>query len=96
LRIALSGVPEDAVVEIRCHGRGCRVARRAVTIRKGRGDAASALHGSRMRVGARVDVRITAPGSVGEVVRYRMRRGRIGPARSNLCLRVGAETPTAC
>ena len=97
LRITLTKVPEDGVVELRCSPRrlGCRSRRRGVVITRGTGNAARALLGARLRRGAVVEVRISQPGAIGQVVRYRI-RGRSGPSRRNLCLRAGSDAASAC
>jgi PKD repeat protein len=50
--------------------------------------------GARLAPGARVGLKITAPGWVGEVVTYRLGRGSV--ARQNRCVPPGARKPQAC
>jgi hypothetical protein len=42
--------------------------------------------------GARVELRITAPGYIGKVLRYKLKRAKV-PAAKTLCLPVGAKKP---
>jgi hypothetical protein len=49
----------------------------------------------RLRPRAVIEIRITLPGAIGQVVRFTVRRGRT-PRRSNLCLPVGATRPARC
>jgi hypothetical protein len=49
----------------------------------------------RLKAGAVLEVRLTAPNAIGRVIRFRMRKGRL-PKRSNLCLPPGAATPGRC
>ena len=55
----------------------------------------SKLRGMKRRTftpGARVEVRITAPGYIGKVLRYKLQRAKVPTART-LCLPVGAKKP---
>ena len=81
--------------ELRCKGRPCtfrkRVGKRnragTVNLRK--------LLEQRLRSGAVLEVRITAPEAIGRVIRFRMRNGRL-PKRSNLCLPPGTAAAARC
>ena len=44
------------------------------------------------RAGQRLQLRVTAPGHIGKVVKYRLRKGRI-PSGRNFCLPPGATKP---
>ncbi|WP_028063915.1 PKD domain-containing protein [Solirubrobacter soli] len=105
LRLRVDAVPVGATAQLRCAGHGCpfrrmsssRVRDRAIVLFK---DLvlrkAVAVKHRRLRPGQRLELRITAPGHVGEVVRYRLRRGKV-PVTSVLCLPPGAATPqTTC
>jgi hypothetical protein len=48
-----------------------------------------------LRAGAVIEVRITAPGLIGKVVRYAIAKGRL-PASTLLCLAPGAAKPARC
>ncbi len=50
---------------------------------------------AKLRVGAVVEVRVTAPGAIGKVVRFTMRRRAI-PRTTRLCLPAGAVKPGRC
>jgi hypothetical protein len=93
-RIVVKGVPSGGRVVVRCRGKGCpkRIAR--VRVRRGRATI-TALRGRRLRVGAVIEVRVTAPNMVGKVKRYTIRRGRL-PGSSELCLPLGASRATRC
>ena len=82
-------VPAGGRVVLRCSGGGCGFASRRARVRDS-GDAAlkPLLRGRRLRAGAVVEVRVTAPGFVGKVTRFRMRRARV-PVKTSLCLRAG-------
>ena len=89
-------VPEGGRVVLRCAGGGCGFARRTARVRASR-DAAlkPLLRGRRLRPGAVVEVRVTAPGFVGMVTRFRMRRARV-PVKTSRSLPPGASKPGAC
>jgi hypothetical protein len=48
-----------------------------------------------LRAGATIELRITAPDSVGKVLRFEIRRGRVPQAR-RLCLAPGAAKAAKC
>ena len=96
VRFSATGIPEDAGVELRCAGRGCSFSRRDVAVKSGRADVLSVLRRVRLRRNAVLELRVTAPGAIGQVVRWTMRRGRVGPARRNLCLPVNSERAASC
>ena len=64
-----------------------RASRRATS--SASGSAASAR-------GQRLQLRITAPGFIGKVVKYRLRKGRIPIGSRPLCLPIGATKPARC
>jgi hypothetical protein len=95
-KLTVSKVPAGGRVEVRCTGRGCGFQRKAVTPKLGVAALAKAFKGHKLKPGAVIEVRITAPGMTGEVVRFAIRRGKKAPARSTLCLAAGATKPAAC
>jgi Ca2+-binding RTX toxin-like protein len=81
--------------ELRCKGRPCAFRKRV-----GRANRAGTVNlrkllKRRLRTGAVLEVRITAPDAIGRVIRFRMRDGRL-PKRSNLCLPPGAAAAARC
>ena len=58
-------------------------------------NALSSFKKKRLRVGTVVEVRITAPQSIGRVVRITVRKKSVSPA-TTLCLQPGATTPKRC
>ena len=97
-KVALFGVrdaPTGAKVLVTCKGRGCRFARRTVTVgRDGRAVFTKRFKGRALKPGAVIEVRITATGYFGKVVRYTIRKGKL-PKSKVLCLRPGASKPVA-
>jgi hypothetical protein len=96
-RLRVVDVPAGARVQLRCHGRRCPVRRKTIKRRGERANIARALgrRRARFRAGQTLDVRITAPGRIGKVVRYPLRRGR-APVGRQLCLPPGAARPVRC
>lgn len=95
-RFRLSAVPAGSTVAFRCSGgraKGCRTIR---TIRVSKAaatlDLRPRLRTLKLRPGARLEVRVTAPGFIGKVRRYSIRRGR-KPSVASLCLAPGSATP---
>jgi Ca2+-binding RTX toxin-like protein len=89
-KLTFAPIPGDATVEVRCSG-GCAVS--VVRLPKGRPKAVLAplFRARPLPKGARLEVRITQPGSVGAVFRFDMARNSAKP--SKLCLPPGGKTP---
>jgi hypothetical protein len=93
--VPISGLPAGAHLFLSCHGPGCPFSRLSITPRKKRVDLASWLHGGQLLPGAQVDLAVTAPRTIGELLVYRVRRGFV-PLRSVVCLFPTADTPVSC
>jgi hypothetical protein len=92
LRLAVRDAPAGATLQLRCTGRGCprtRITRRGTTA-----NFAPALKRSRLRIGSVLEVRVTAPGTIGRVVRFTVAKRRVRTA--TLCLPPGASAPARC
>jgi Ca2+-binding RTX toxin-like protein len=96
LRVARAAA--GSVVELRCSGRKCPFStRRTAKARNGVIDALAPLtkrSHKRLRAGQTLEVRVTAPGYVGKVLRYAVRKGK-RPTVTTLCLPVGKAKPQA-
>jgi hypothetical protein len=92
LRLAVQA-PPGSRVSVHCRGRGCRT---HVQVRAARTPAPVRFRAleHRMRPGAVIEVRITAPGKIGKFTRIRLRRSR-PPSRVDLCLPPG-QGPVPC
>jgi hypothetical protein len=95
LRMRVSDAPPGAAVELRCSGRHCPFKRRTPALRANGSASLTKLFRHSLRAGATIDVRITAPNSVGKVLRFEIRRRRVPQAR-RLCLPPGAAKPGKC
>jgi hypothetical protein len=87
-------VPTGGRVTIACRGRGCPFSRK--TFRRARSVTLTRYFaGAHLLPGATVDVRITAPNSVGKDALLTTRSGA-GPTEVDLCLPPGARKPLKC
>jgi hypothetical protein len=82
-------------VRVRCRGGGCPFRRKAAQPKRGRVALARLFAHARLRTGAIVQVRISKPGTIGRVVRIRIRSRKL-PRRAPLCLAPGAAKPDSC
>lgn len=101
LRLSAGNVPKGGKLELRCSGKKCPFKRRSSKKRRSgritlfKEIKASKVAGKRaraFRAKQRLEVRITAPGYIGKVVRYKLKKGKI-PSGKTLCLPVGAKKP---
>jgi N,N-dimethylformamidase beta subunit-like, C-terminal len=98
-KLLVKRVPSGGTVELRCAGRNCPVRRRKGSRpRRGRVNLLNAIRKqrSRFRVGQTLEVRITASGHIGKVVRYGLKKGKKPPRARVLCLRPGERAPRPC
>jgi hypothetical protein len=95
-QLSVKGVPAGGRVEVRCDGKGCPFAKRSVAARRGKVSLTRLFRGRRLARGTVLEVRVTAPGMVGKVVRYTMRAQRRLPHTAALCLGPGAARAAAC
>jgi hypothetical protein len=95
LTLLATGLPDGAVVELRCNGRGCKLRRAQVRVARHRANAVPLLRGARLSRRAVVELWIVAPGAIGEVVRFTMRGGH-GPSKRDLCVPVGGSRARRC
>jgi Ca2+-binding RTX toxin-like protein len=95
-RLNVSKVPAGGKVEVLCAGKGCAFSRKTATVKRGAAALTRLFKGRKLKPGAVIEVRVTAPGMTGQVVRFTVRKGKKTPARSTLCLARGAAKPAAC
>jgi hypothetical protein len=93
--LTVRNLPDGARVEVRCKGPRCPFKRDTAKVRKGKA-ALKKLFGKRkLGAGATIDIRVTAPGVDGRVVRFKIRKDKY-PKRVELCLPQGTSKPTRC
>jgi hypothetical protein len=97
VRLRVRDAPPGANVRVSCFKRNrCRFRRRtAVVGQNGRVSLKRLFKRKRVRVGTVIEVRITAPNSIGKVVRYKTRSLKL-PRVRELCLAPGASRATRC
>jgi len=92
-RMRLTGMPAGAEAELRCKGRRCPIRRTRIFTpsRRGAIDVVKPLDldQRRFRAGQRLDLRISAPGHVGQVLRFNLKRGR-EPKALLRCMPIGS------
>jgi Ca2+-binding RTX toxin-like protein len=87
--------PTGAKVRVTCKGGGCAFKRRTATVgRDGKARFTRRFKGRALKPGTVIEVRITAQGFNGKVVRYTIRKGKL-PRSRVLCLRPGTSKPVA-
>jgi hypothetical protein len=89
-RLKVTGAPRDGTIRATCRGRGCGF-RKLTFRRKTRVNLTKRVR-KPLRTGARVEIRVLAPGLSGFVRRLTVRTGR-SPKVQTLCLAPGAKTP---
>ena len=96
-RLVITEVPANSRLEVRCTGGGCPFKKRTVRFKKFRKsyNASRRLRGKRLRLGAKVEVRVLKSQTIGKVVRFTIRR-RAVPRTQTLCLPPGVTRPRAC
>ena len=95
-RLRARRIPAGAQVTLHCFGSRCPFSRRFVPISRTRvADASRTIRRFWLRPGAAIELRVTAPGTIGQVTRYAIRRGR-APRVTKRCLAPGAVTPKSC
>ncbi len=103
-RLKVVAPPAGSVAQLRCRGRRCpfqsrrftRIRRNAITLYKSVSAAKVVKkRNRRFRAGQTVQLRITAPGYIGKVVKYNLKR-RKQPVGRVLCLPPGTTKPAKC
>ena len=99
-RLRVSDAPPGSALEVRCRGGrrlGCPFKRRSVALKPDGSASMTKLFKRAFRKGAVLEVWLTAPNSIGKVVRFEVQRGRgRTPRGRTLCLQPGAAKPGKC
>ena len=92
-RMRITQLPAGAEAELRCKGRRCPLRRTRIFTPSRRGAINIVkpldIDQRRFRAGQRVDLRISAPGHVGQVLRFNLKRGK-QPTALQRCMPVGS------
>jgi len=93
----LRQVRAGSTLRMTCSGKGCpfRTKTRKLTRNRRKQVIANPLRNARLRPGARFEVRVTKPATIGPVTRYTVRL-RKPPKRADLCIAPGAKKPSRC
>jgi len=94
-RLRVRDAPSNATVTVRCLGERCRFKPRSVPVGPDGRENLTRIFHRRLRFRTVLIVRVTAPNTIGKVVRYPIRRGAV-PRGRTLCLPVGARKPARC
>jgi hypothetical protein len=99
-RLRVTDAPPGSSLELRCSGgkrRGCPFKRRAVALKADGSASMAKLFKRAFRKGAVLEVWLTAPNSVGKVVRFKVDRGRNRTPRARtMCVQPGSAKPGKC
>ena len=94
-RLRVSDAPAGAAISVTCTGKNKRCPKPKTFTADAKGRATlTKMFKRRLRPGARIEVAITAPNTVGKVVRFTARRGH-APKTRTLCLPPGGQ-PGSC
>jgi streptogramin lyase len=93
--LTLTKLPARSKVAVICTGHGCPFAKRSFTPKNGKVALAPALAHRHLSAHAAIEIEITAPNDVGQVIIFTVRSAK-PPAVSARCLPPGTRTPSAC
>jgi streptogramin lyase len=96
--LAIHPAPKGSTVRISCTGRGCfkKAKTRKVTKDARRLSLSKLVRRYKLHPGARLEIRVTKPGTIGIVRRFTIRSRKRSPTRANLCLKPGDTKPGRC
>lgn len=90
-RLRVSDAPAGAAIAVTCNSKRKRCPKPKTFVADAKGKATlTRMFKRRLRPGARIEVAITAPNTVGKVVRFTIRRGH-SPRAQTLCLPPGGK-----
>ena len=97
LAINLRRPVKGSTLKITCKGAGCpfRTRTRRITRTRSKQVIDRPLGNAKLRLGAKVELRLTKPRTVGFFVRFTVIRGAF-PRLTELCLQPGAKSPARC
>jgi hypothetical protein len=93
--LSVKQLAPGAKVTVACKGGGCFKGTKKAKVAKGKAVLTKFFRKRQLAAKAKIDIRVTAPGTDGRVVRFTTRKGAI-PKRTDLCLPAGASKPGPC
>ncbi len=96
--LSIQPARKGSTVRISCTGRGCftKAKTRKVTKDARKLSLSTLVRRYKLRAGARLEIRVTKPATVGVVRRLTVRSRKRSPTRADLCLKPGAKKPARC
>lgn len=94
-KLSIAGIPPRAAVTVLCQGGGCPFRKHLFRSHRGRLALTLAFAQAKLQPRSIVTIEVTAPGHVGYVVIYTVRKASI-PSTQTLCLDPGAGAPQPC
>ena len=93
--LTVAGVTKAETVTLRCTGGGCPFGKKVTQHHRGQLTLTKSLAGAHLAPGAKVQIAVTAPNSVGFVRIFTIVTGAL-PHSANRCMPPGSSTPTRC
>ena len=94
--LRLRDVPAGGKATVKCKGGGCPFKKaKKLRVRNRRANATKLFKGDQLAPGAVIEIKITAPDTMGKIVRYTMRSRKL-PAKRELCDPPGRQKPGRC
>ncbi|HEX6712946.1 MAG TPA: MopE-related protein [Thermoleophilaceae bacterium] len=98
LKLVVVGGPlPPASIRVACIGKnkGCPFNAKTLVVKASQTSLTKLFKTARLRPGAVLELRVTAPGAIGKVFRFTIRKKK-SPASRTLCLAPGGKTPAPC
>ncbi len=94
--LRLRDLPAGGKATVKCKGGGCPFKKaKKLRVRNRRANATSLFKDDQLAPGAVIELKITAPDTMGKIVRYTMRSRKL-PAKRELCDPPGRQKPGRC
>jgi hypothetical protein len=96
-KLSVGPARAGSAIRLSCTGRGCpfKAKTRKVSKDERKLNLVKLMRRAKLRSGARLEVRVTKPATIGTVVRFVVRAGK-APKATLLCLTPAAKRPTRC
>ena len=92
----LHDIPAGTTLRITCIGNGCPFRSKSITYASAKSDLSLAeFSQSKLKPGARITVRVTAPNTIGKVFEWQVQNGK-SPSLTASCIAPGSAKPLKC